>query len=131
MRDKIRQFMYGRNGLDKLGIAMLIASVILNLLSSIRVIAFLRIISLILLALVIFRMLSRDLTRRGAENARYLQKTQQLRQRFSGFSSRVSQAKDYKFFNCPGCKNCLRVPRGKGKIHVTCPRCGQRFSARS
>ena len=43
----------------------------------------------------------------------------------------ISDRKFYKYFHCPGCKSKLRVVRGKGKIFITCPRCGLRFSGKS
>lgn len=131
MREKIRSFMSGRNGLDQLNIAALVIAVVFSLLSNIRVLSFLRVFSLALWILVIFRMLSRNLARRQAENYWYVRRTEKLRGDVSGFTTRASQCREYKFFVCPGCKNRLRVPRGKGKIQITCPRCGHRFSAKS
>ena len=78
-----------------------------------------------------WRMLSKNVYKRRAENDRYLATTEGIRSFFRGRAMRFSQRKHYRFFKCPGCEAMLRVPRGKGKIQITCRKCGNRFSAKS
>ena len=37
----------------------------------------------------------------------------------------------YRVFGCPGCSQLLRVPKGNGRIEITCPRCGNVFDGKS
>jgi hypothetical protein len=122
--NKFYQFMSGRNGNDELGLAMLVAALVLNIIFRISGLYILGIIATALVALVIYRMFSRDLVKRQAENRRFVGL-------WTGWKTRRAQSKTYKFFTCPSCKNTLRVPRGKGKIQITCPKCGQRFDGKS
>ena len=123
MLEKIRSatahFMLGRYGTDKLNMAIL--SVVL-LLSVVSWFVFLPALDLLLTALsyglmlwAIFRMLSRNTYKRYQENRRYLR----LLERWKD--------KEHKHFDCPRCHQPVRVPRGKGKIAITCPRCREKF----
>ncbi|MGE4352683.1 MAG: hypothetical protein AB7D36_01180 [Oscillospiraceae bacterium] len=129
--NKIYQFMSGRNGNDRLGLAMLIAALILNIVFRFTGIYLLGIIAMAMVVLVVFRMFSRNVQKRQEENRRFVSLWSDAKKRFSDWRTRKVQSKNYKFFTCPGCKNKLRVPRGKGKIQITCPKCGQRFNGKS
>ena len=122
--NKIREFMAGRNGNDELGLAMLVAALVLNIVFRSSGFRLLGLAAAVLVVLVLYRMFSRDLAKRQAENRRFLGL-------WTGWKTRRAQSKTYKFFTCPGCRNTLRVPRGKGKIQITCPKCGQRFDGKS
>ena len=80
-----------------------------------------------LLIWAIVRSLSRNVYARRRENDRFLRYWWPVRTKLSGFFRRLKCSKTHKFFKCPGCGNMLRVPKGKGKIEITCPRCGERF----
>lgn len=134
MRQRIAQFMAGRNGNDQLNVFLLVADIALLLLGSILGGAVGRILSFLvvaLLALCYFRMLSRNLVRRRQENSRYLA----LRYRALGWlrrqKTRWDQRRDYKFFRCPSCGTTLRVPRGRGNIRIVCKKCGCAFNRKS
>ena len=66
-----------------------------------------------------------------AENQKLLKLLPNLRRALRDGVERRRQRRDYKFFRCPGCHERLRLPRGKGRIQITCPRCGQRFSGKT
>ena len=119
--------MQGRYGPDTLSLVMLVAALIINAVGNFTHLLVLSVISLALLALAFFRMLSRDFSRRYAENQKLLGLCYKLRNCFFRQKDKLAQSKDYRFFKCPSCKNNLRVPRGKGRVYVTCPRCGERF----
>ena len=78
---------------------------------------------LLLIILCFVRAFSRQLQRRELENNAYLAWVEKKRRQWEGKKDRFRQRKDFKFFKCPGCGTILRVPRGKGKIHINC-RCG-------
>ena len=114
-----RRFMQGRYGTDKLNTAILVTGLVACLLTMfIRVgmvdIA-LTVISYILMGWAIFRSLSRNTYKRYRENRKYLQLLERIKDR------------DHKYFDCPRCKQPVRVPRGKGKISITCPKCREKF----
>ncbi|MCD8067490.1 MAG: hypothetical protein LUE87_01095, partial [Lachnospiraceae bacterium] len=88
-------------------------------------------ISLVCLAIELFRTFSKNTTKRYEENQKYLQMEAAVKNKFSGFKRTTSQSKDYHIYKCPGCGQKIRVPRGKGKIVITCRKCGTEFTKRS
>ena len=86
------------------------------------------------LALIIYtyyRVLSRDYAKRSAENQKYLAKTQKIRMRFQKEKGMMEQRKTHHIYKCPGCGQKIRIPRGKGKIEIECPKCHVKFIKRS
>ena len=135
MFNRIANFMVGRNGMDALNVGMLVAAVVLSAIGVFVVTQaaynVLRVLSTALLVLAVLRMLSRRLEARQRENAKFLTLTAGLRTRAANLTTRVSGDRDHKYFTCPSCRNRLRVPAGKGKIEITCPKCGTRFAGKS
>lgn len=126
--------MNGRNGNDQLNMFLLAVSLVLLLVSTIFSRSFggyLYPLVLASLGLSYFRMFSRNLYRRGEENARYLRLKEKLMARFRVLKERWTQRKSYKFFKCPACKAVLRVPRGRGKLRIVCRKCGNSFTGKS
>jgi len=128
MMDRLRLWMTGRNGTDALCIATVGLAAGLEFVSLLTDWEIFSLLGSIALVWALYRFLSRDLYRRRAENLRFTRLGTELRERFEDWRVRASQSREYRFFVCPGCKNRLRVPRGKGKVQVTCPRCGERFN---
>ena len=131
IRNFIRNFMIGRYGPDHLGIAAVIVSLVFYLLHGILRFTPLIYISYILLGLSLFRMLSRNTLRRRAENDRFIRYWWPVRTRLGRLRERLKSARTHKFFKCPSCRNTLRVPKGKGRLQITCPKCGERFMKRT
>ncbi len=135
-RQKLSQFMYGRNGIDVLGVFLLVVSVVLmtlsTLFSRISVLSelFLALEWMVLL-LCVFRIFSRNTVKRQQENAKYYQHHRKFLLWCRSVRDRWTQRKDYKFFRCPSCHALLRVPRGKGVLELTCRKCGNRFKRRT
>ena len=115
----LRGFMAGRYGTDRLNMVILCAGLASSLLSVwIRVAPFNLIfwaLSYGLMIWAIFRSLSRNTYKRYQENRKFLQIFGRLKDR------------DHRYFDCPKCRQMVRVPRGKGKIAITCPRCREKF----
>ena len=129
------RFMYGRNGGDQLNLALLalyllvwLAQALLGRIFIARVI--LAGISLALAAVVLFRSFSRNLAKRRAENARFLRWWYPLKNHFTVLRQR-RQDKEHKYFVCKNCKTVCRVPAGKGRIEITCPKCGEKIIGKS
>jgi len=123
MRNFLHKFMIGRYGPDHLGIAMVIFAFILSILNAFLWHTPLLYISYLVFILVIFRMLSRNLTRRRAENDRFIRFWWPIRTRIKKIIQYIKDKRKYVYYKCPTCKTKLRVPKGKGKIRITCPRC--------
>ena len=129
-RNMIQRFMYGRYGVDQLGRTLLYVGLVLLVLSMLTGSALANGLSLALYAVVLFRMLSRNHAARRRENERYLRHSAPLTRRLRLWHSMLRD-KDHRYFKCPGCKKCLRVPRGKGRIAITCRSCGCQFTKES
>ncbi len=134
MKEKMMRFMAGRNGNDEFNRFLLTVDLILLLISAVfsrGVGRFLTPLVFVLLALTYYRMFSRDLYRRSAENAKYLHKRNQMLARGRVLREQWTQRRDYKFFTCPSCKATLRVPKGRGRIKIVCRKCGNSFTGKS
>lgn len=133
-RQRIQQFMYGRYGYDQLGRSLILAAlicVVLGMLMPAAVRPLLLLAQYMALIYCIFRVMSRNLAQRQRENAWYLRKEQAVLRWFRSLKDRWQQRKEYKFFRCPSCHALLRVPRGKGKLVLTCRKCGNRFERKT
>lgn len=130
IRNAIQRFMYGRYGTDQLNLALLGLYLVLYLVSALTRWGVLYWLSLAVLVLLLFRTLSRNAARRRAENAKFLQVAGPVI-RWLRFQRTAHRDKEHRYFKCPNCGQQLRVPRGKGKITVTCRSCGVSFEERS
>ena len=120
MRQKMLNFMQGRNGQDQLNRFLLILSLVGVLLG--RFIpgfigSLLWLLGVFALAVCWFRLLSKNLPQRRGK----LQRAK----------TRWAQRRDYRFFTCPACRTTLRVPRDRGKIRIVCRKCGSSFTRKS
>lgn len=134
MKERIIQFMRGRNGNDPLNRFLLVVGLLVILLGGLiggKLGGALNMIALALIAVSWYRMLSRDLLRRQAENSAYLRRRYQVLGWFRRMKTRWDQRRDYRFFTCPSCHTTLRVPKGRGKIRIVCRKCGNSFTRKS
>ncbi len=134
MRQKLSRFFAGRNGMDNLSIlATALALLLLVAAGFCRGPASLILwaLSVLVLGYGYFRILSKNVAKRMRENNWYLQRTRGIRNALRSRLERFRQRKTYKFYKCPSCKTLLRVPRGKGKIQITCRKCGNRFAKKT
>lgn len=131
----LARFMYGRNGSDQLNLALLAVYLLILLVQVVfgRIVAvrmILELASALLAVLVLFRTFSKNLSKRRAENARFLNWWYPVKNRISGAQQRRLD-KEHKYFTCKNCKTICRVPTGKGKIEITCPKCGGKIIGKS
>ena len=89
------------------------------------------IVALALLFWCYYRMFSKNISKRYAENQKYLKMTAGIRRKLASWKSQLAQRKIYHIYRCPGCKQKIRVPRGHGKIEIRCPKCNTRFVKKS
>ena len=115
-------FMAGRYGTDKLNMTLLWTSVIVmvvslfcgGLLRSVLILVYYG-----LLVLALLRTFSWNTYKRYQENRKFLMLVDRVKDR------------QHRYFDCPRCRQVVRVPRGKGKISITCPKCGEKFIKKS
>ena len=124
-------FMMGRNGSDQLGMALLFAGVILSLIASITGLGILSYLGLAVYFWALFRMFSRNLVKRRAENEKYLAFSRNFKSGVSQFFARLKNSRKYKYFRCPECKARLRLPRKVGEVTVTCGKCRHQFKKKA
>lgn len=134
MREKLAKLMYGRYGVDQLGRAMLIFALVLCVLSLFvprRLSGIIYYISLILIILMYIRMFSKNIHKRYQENNKYLSLKASFLRKFQREKEIFSQRRFYHFYRCPRCRQRIRIPRGKGRIEIRCPKCSQTFIKKS
>lgn len=130
IRNAIQRFMYGRYGNDQLNLFLIVLYFVLYMVLLFLDWAPLYWISLAIFACFVFRLLSRNIPRRREENSRFLRLTNPVLRWFR-FQRTVHRDKEHRYFKCPNCGQQLRVPRGKGRITVTCRGCGATFQEKS
>lgn len=131
MRNWLRKFMAGRYGVDHLSNAMLVVSIIVLIINIFAKIPILNTIVLLVLFISYFRMFSRNINKRYQENMKFLQWWNPIKGKFNKTKNRIKQSKTYKFFTCPSCGQDIRIPKGKGRIKIRCPKCNEKFEGRT
>lgn len=137
MRDKFNKFMQGRYGVDELSrftmgvaLALIILTMFVNIVNR-SVGSVLDFLGIAAIVYAYFRIFSRNIQQRYVENQKYLQMTSKLRIRFNKEKNLMKQRKTHHIYACPGCGQKIRIPRGKGKIEIECPKCHTKFVKRS
>lgn len=131
MREKFYRFMQGRHGMDEFYRFLIYAAfacAIVNLLLKSRI---LQLATMLLLIYALFRPLSRNHSARYAENQKYLKATAKLRYWLDQQKKLHEERKYHHIYTCPKCRQKIRIPKGKGKIMVRCPKCQHEFQKRS
>lgn len=128
MKEKLQRFMAGRYGVDALNKFLLGASVVLLVLSMfIERGNMLYSFALLLLLICYVRMFSRNIQARYNENIKFYNMKNKLVGFFKKQKSYMEQRKTYHIYKCPTCRQKIRIPKGKGKIAITCPKCKTEF----
>lgn len=116
MGDRFRRWMYGRYGVDKLSRTLIYVALAFCILSMFFRGGFFYFISIAIMVYSYYRIFSKKLQKRYAEL-----------QKYEKFKSNISMRKTHHIYKCPNCKQKIRIPRGKGKIEVSCPKCRTSF----
>lgn len=131
MRDRFYRFMQGRYGQDAFSRFLLGAAlvcIVLNVLVRSRILS---VLAWALLLYTYFRLFSKNHAARYAENQRYLDATAKIRYWFDQQKKLSAERKYHHIYVCPKCRQKIRIPKGKGKIMVRCPKCHHEFQRRS
>ncbi len=131
MKEKLIRFMYGRYGIDSLCRFTLIAGLVSMLLAGWNDSMLLSLLSWACIILTYFRIFSRNIYKRSAENQWYLNKTYKLRSAFYRQKNLLIQRRTHHIYKCPSCRQKIRIPRGKGRIEIRCPKCSATFIKKS
>ena len=141
MKERLRRFMEGRYGADELNrfltvcgwVLLLLGFVLSGFNSKAALIAgsVLVTVSWAFLVFGIFRTLSRNTRQRAAENYKYFACKNKVLNWFRRLRSRWQDRKTHRYFRCPQCRTTVRVPKGKGRIRITCPHCKNQFIKKS
>ena len=130
-KEKLQRFMIGRYGTDQLARFLsgcILVLLILNLFIRDRILYWL---ALALLSYCYFRMFSKNISARLRENAVYLRWRSQVTEKLKKWKAQAVQAWKYHIYRCPGCGQKIRIPRGRGKVSIHCPKCHTGFIRRS
>ena len=136
MRDKFNKFMQGRYGVDDLSRFTMGAALVLIILAMFANIfsrtagSTLDILGVAAIVYAYIRIFSRNIQQRYAENQKFLQMTSKFRFRFNKEKNLMKQRKTHHIYSCPGCGQKIRIPKGKGKIEIECPKCHTKFVKR-
>ena len=131
MKERLQRFMLGRYGFDELSKVYLGVTIALMVISMFADSWLLYLFSLGLLVYSYYRAFSKNISKRQSENQKYRNFRYQQMVKWNNFKNRQAQKKIYRFFKCPQCKQRVRVPKGRGKICITCPKCKIEFIKRS
>ena len=131
MRDKIYRFMQGRYGTDdfyKFLFWVALIGIVINWFVKKPA---LNLVVTLILVYAMYRVLSKNHSARYAENQRYLQATAKIRYWFDQQKKLMEERKYHHIYTCPKCRQKIRIPTGKGKIMIRCPKCHHEFQKRS
>ena len=131
LRMKFARFMQGRNGVDQLSQFLNIVVMILLIVSIFTKSFILDWLPFVIMGYMYFRIFSKNIPKRSMENQKYCNWRYDFSVKKNKWKKEWEQRKIYRFFRCPMCHQKVRVPKGRGKICITCPKCRQEFVRRS
>lgn len=131
MKEKIRNFMIGRYGIDNfskflmgIALALCILDIFLNNI-------FIHSWFVIIIIYVYYRMFSKNHSKRYQENLKFLRIKNKLFRKFNSEKAMMKERKTHRIYKCPNCNQKIRIPKGKGRICITCPKCKTEFTRTS
>ena len=131
MKERMQRFMAGRYGNDQLNQFIFIVAIISMVLEIITRQSLFYTLTLVLLILAYVRVFSRNINKRYEENMKFLQEKDAILNKFRKQKYYAAQRRNFHIYTCPQCKQKIRIPKGKGKISITCPKCRTSFIKKS
>lgn len=130
-QEGLRKIFQGRNGPDGFGRFILLLSVLLSLIQIFYKSRVFYVLSWLLFIYVFFRMFSKNIWKRQKENQQFYQWFSPVIQKYTLWIQKIKNHRTYRYLKCPKCKQEIRVPKGKGKIRIHCPKCKEIFESKS
>jgi len=131
VKEKIQRFMIGRYGVDEMNRFLMGVTMVLIVLDLFLRSHVLYLLGALCLIWCYYRMLSKNISKRFQENQKYLNLEFRVKEGWKNLKFKISQARQFHIYKCPGCGQKIRIPRGKGKISIHCPKCQTDFIKRS
>ena len=131
MKERMQRFMAGRYGNDQLNQFIFIVAIVSMVLEIITRQSLFYTLTLVLLILAYVRVFSRNINKRYEENMKFLKKKDAILNKFRKQKYYAAQRRNFHIYTCPQCKQEIRIPKGKGKVEITCPKCGEKFTRKS
>lgn len=131
MRDKIRSFMIGRYGIDAFSKFLMGVALVLCILDIFVNNIFISSWFIVIIVYVYYRMFSKNHSKRYQENIKFLEIKNKVVAKFNSEKSIMKQRKTHHIYKCPTCSQKIRIPKGKGRICITCPKCKTEFTKTS
>ena len=135
LKEKLARFMYGRYGSDRLNIFMVIILLVCAVINLFVRTGYFSVLltswEFLLLILIYFRMFSRNVSKRYAENQKYLELENKVKRFFGKQKYIQEQRKDFHIYSCPQGRQKIPIPKEKGKMSIHCPKCGAEFVKKS
>lgn len=123
MTMKIQQFMVGRYGSDRFSLFLSIVGMLFTFLGNFRTLRALYFVGLAIIVYGLYRSFSKNFEARRKELNWYMRMSEKPRAEMKLMMNKIRDRKTHKYFKCKNCKTVLRVPKGRGKIEITCPKC--------
>jgi hypothetical protein len=123
----LKNFMIGRYGNDQLSMGLIILTILLLFIASLINLSFISFIAYIPLIASVYRSFSKDIEKRKLENYKFMVFISPFYSWFRKTSLSLKDSRTFKYYNCPNCNSTLRLPKGKGKINISCPKCKTEF----
>lgn len=120
---KLQQFMVGRYGNDQFTLFLSIMGLALSFLGNFRHLRAFYFIGTIMIFYGLFRSLSKNYEARRKELNWYLVWSEKPKAYIKLIMNQIRDRKTHRYFRCKSCKTVMRVPKGRGKIEITCPKC--------
>ena len=131
MKEKLRNFMIGRYGIDSFSKFLMGVALVLCILDIFVNSIFINSWFIVIIVYVYYRMFSRNYNKRYQENLKFLQIKNKVMSKFNTQKWMMQQRKTHHIYKCPTCNQKIRIPKGKGRICITCPKCKTEFTKTS
>lgn len=128
---KLQQFMVGRYGNDQFTLFLSITGLVFSFLGNFRYLGFLYFIGTLMIFFGLFRSLSKNYEARRKELNWYLVWSEKPKAHIKLMMNKIRDRKTHRYFKCKSCKTIMRVPKGRGKIEITCPKCRMKVIKKS
>lgn len=123
--------MQGRYGFDHFSQVIIIVALLISVVGTLFHSSLFTSLSYIPLAYAVYRTLSKDVNKRSQENYKFGFHVSNLKNRIEKRVRLIRGSQTHRFYQCPKCGQTIRVPKGKGKIMITCPKCKHTFVKRT